>query len=180
MISNQRARCVALFLFAATVVTGPAADAATNLTFVPEAPEVRCDEEVWVDIVTDDVAVDLRGHSLSFYTDPARLEVVDFAAGTLFDDAGCNTFVRGVVIGLGVAQVDIAGLGCSVDGPGSIARVLVRGRADGPSPLRGIESILRTSANAAIDATWTDGVLMVLCPIPNDGSSWSTVKSRFR
>lgn len=168
-------RCLAVLV----LVAATSARADTVLSF--DAPvEVLCNEEAWIDIVADAGAIDLRGHSLLFYTDPSKLEVVDFAAGTLFDDASCDTFVYGVTIGLGLSQVDIAGLGCSVEGPGSIARVLVRGLANGVSPLLGASATLRTSANAPIGATWTDGAVMVTCPIPTDESTWGTLKGRFR
>jgi len=167
--------------FALALVLAPAnALASTVLSFESESAEVACDDEVWIDIVADAGAVDLRGHSLSFTFDSTRLTVVDFAAGTLFDDANCDAFVYGIVTSPGSAQIDVAGLGCSIDGAGSIARVRVRGDADGIAVFEGTSSILRTSTNASIAATWTDGSVRVFCPIPTDATSWGTVKALYR
>lgn len=156
------------------------ADAATDLTFVSPVAEITCDEAVWIDIVVDGGAIDLRGLTLNFFTDPARLDILDFAPGTLFVDAPCDPFLFGIELGPGVAQIDVAGLGCSVDGPGSVARVLVQGLADGIAPLNGVDATLRDSTNAPIGAAWVDVVVPVLCPVSDAAIGWSTVKRRFR
>ena len=173
----MKSLCLALLLL---VALAPATHAATDLSFDTGPGEVACNDEIWIDVVVDAGAVDLRGLSIEVSIDPTLVEYVDFAAGTLFDDAPCDPFLYGIDQGGGEALIDVAGLGCSVNGAGSVARILLRGLANGVSPLQGLAATLRTSTNASIAATWTDGSLLVSCPIENDAPSLGTLKGRYR
>ena len=156
------------------------AEAVTELSFVPSAGEVNCDEIIDVDIVIDGGTADLRGFSIVIDIDQSLLQLVDVLPGQLFVDAPCDPFLYFTSVGTGAILIDEAGLGCSVAGPGPIARVRLLGLADGISPLQGLSATLRNSSNLPIAANWTDGTLLVNCPVSNAPSSWSTVKSDYR
>lgn len=171
----------ALILVIALALLPASARAATVLSFVPDSGEITCDEQLDVEIHVDAGAVDLRGLTLKFTYDPTLLDLVDVFPGQLFVDAPCDPFLYTDPTPPGVLQIDIAGLGCSVDGPGAVARVRFEGKStDGISPLLGIAATLRDSANQGIGATWDDGQILVSCPVPNETTSWSALKAEVR
>ena len=170
-----------LALLIALAVLPASARAATVLSFVPDSGEITCDEQLDVEIHVDAGAVDLRGLTLRFTYDPTLLDLVDVFPGQSFVDAPCDPFLYTDRTPPGVLQIDIAGLGCSVDGPGSVARVRFEGKStDGISPLVGIAATLRDSENQGIAASWDDGQILVSCPVPNETTSWSGLKARMR
>lgn len=173
-------RSLLLPLLTTVMLTADPAAASTVLTFVPPSGEVRCDEEIDIEIRVDAGAVDLRGLSITLQFDAGLLDLVDVFAGQLFEDAPCDPFLYWTASSTGVVQIDVAGLGCSVDGPGAVARIRVRGIADGLSPLAGLASTLRTSTNAPISATWTNGILLVSCPVGTEPISFGTLKALLR
>lgn len=159
---------------------GVSARASTVLSFVPSTVEVNCLQFVDVDLAIDAGAADLRGYSLVVDFDAALLPLVDVVPGALLDAAPCDPFLHWFVLAPGQIQIDAAGLGCSVAGPGAIARLRFQGLADGVSPLVASEALLRNSANLPIAWTTDDGEVWVNCPVSNDVHSWSTVKSTYR
>lgn len=170
--------CVLVSL-ACTSIVGFAAGS-TVISFVPLASEVNCNEIVDVDISIDAGAADLRGYSLKVTFDGALLELVDVLPGQLMVDASCDPFLHWFDLGPGEAQIDAAGLGCSVSGSGSITRLRLRGLADGVSPVTASQILLRNSANLPIAWTAIAGEVLVNCPVPLNTNSWSTLKSTYR
>jgi len=157
------------------------ARAATVLSFVPDSGEIQCDEQLDVEIYVDAGAADLRGLTLKFTYDPTLLDLVDVFPGQLFVDAPCDPFLYTDPTPPGVLQIDIAGLGCSVDGPGAVARIRFEGKStDGISPLLGVAATLRDSENQGIGASWDDGQILVSCPVSNETQSWSALKAQMR
>lgn len=159
---------------------GSAARASTVLSFVPSVAEVNCTQYVEIDLVIDGGAADLRGYSIELAFDASLLQLVDVVPGQLLEDAPCDPFLRWSELGPGQVLVDAAGLGCSVAGPGAIARLRMLGVADGLSQVIASELVLRNSANLAIAATAVDGEIRVNCPVSQGGSTWTTLKSSFR
>ncbi len=186
-ISSQQTRsragsfalaCVLVLVVCASMVG--AAAGSTVVSFVPLASEVNCHEIVDVDISIDVGAADLRGYSLVVTFDGALLELVDVLPGQLMVDASCDPFLHRFDLGPGEVQIDAAGLGCSVAGPGAITRLRLRGLADGVSPVTASQILLRNSANLPIAWTAIAGQVLINCPVPTDGNSWSTLKSIYR
>ena len=153
-----------------------------GLSFVPESTEVACDEARPIDVWIDDSVTDLRGASLVMRFNPQVIRPVAVEEGQLFVDAACPPFLRWnneTAIGDSVF-VDVAGLGCSVQGPGPILRVWVTGVADGSTLLRGTTAILRDGANVPMTALWTPAHFIVACPVETPVGSWAALKAAFR
>lgn len=153
-----------------------------RLAFVPEVIEITCDQARPIDVWIDDVATDLRGASLVMRFDPNVMRPVAVEEGQLFLDSPCPSFLRwnnATAIGDSIF-VDVAGLGCSVQGPGPIVRIWVTGVADGSTLLWGTGPILRDGSNAPISALWTPAHIITACPVGTPGRSWTALKSAFR
>jgi hypothetical protein len=153
-----------------------------GLSFVPVSTEVACDEARPIDVWIDDSVTDLRGASLVMRFDPQVIRPVAVEEGQLFVDAPCPPFLRwnnATSIGDSVF-VDVAGLGCSVQGPGPILRVWVTGVADGSTLLWGTAATLRDGANVPMTALWTPAHIIVACPIKTQVGSWAALKASFR
>lgn len=175
-----RARRGLLAAIALLLVCATSAPAATVLSFVPSAAEVNCNEIVEIDVTIDGGAVDLRGYSIEIEYDSTLLQLIDVVPGQLMVDAPCDPFLWWTLLDPDRMLIDAAGLGCSVAGPGAIARLRMKGLADGVSPLTGASVILRNSANLPIAASWTNGQVLVNCPVDNASSAWSTLKAEYR
>ena len=109
-------------------------------------------------------------------------ELLKLEEGQLFVDDPCPSFLNwnnATAIGDSVF-VDVAGLGCSVQGPGPILRIWVTGVADGSTLFQGVGAILRDGNNAPVDVLWTPAHIIVACPVRSGESTWSVLKSSFR
>jgi len=137
---------------------------------------------VFVDI--DAGVTDLRGASLVLQFDPAivtpiSVEAWDLTAGscpTVVFWLNQTTFTNTI-------QVDLAGQGCSVAGPGSILRICFTGgtpNMEGTSPFFCVSSLLRDSLNQPIPHVCGSALLSNLCPVPTQESTWSGLKQRFQ
>jgi hypothetical protein len=180
--SSSLTRLATAVLVLAVVFAAGLSQAATNLNFVPEVEILDCEDAWAIDIWVDATAVDLRGLSLVIEFDPALVLPVAVEAGQLFIDAPCVSVAswnNQTDIGDSVF-VDIAGLGCSVTGPGPVARVYMAGLDDGTTPLVVRSVILRDSANQTIQATSTPSEITISCPVPVSDRSWTTMKEAYR
>lgn len=166
-------------LVALAVLTAPPAVGAT-LSFVPASAEIACEEELVVDVVVDGVA-DLRGFSLVLEFDPGPVQLLAVEPGPLLTGAACPSFfewLNAAAVGDSIA-FDGAGLGCSVAGPGSIARLRFEGQnVDGLSGLRCRRTTLRNSLNLAVPASCGSADILVSCPVPAATSGWGVWKAR--
>ena len=166
--SSSLRRSVAVILVLAVALVSGLAQAQTNITFVPQVSNLDCEGARAIDVWVDAGAVDLRGLSLVLEFDPSLVVPVSVEEGQLLVDAPCASFVRwnnALDIGDSVF-VDVAGLGCSVTGPGPVVRLYMAGLDDGTTPLVVRRVILRDSANQPITTTSTPGELTVRCPVP--------------
>lgn len=158
-----------------------AAEAAT-LSFVPASTDLNCRQEGVVDLWIDGTAGDLRGFSIVVEFDPVVVEPVAVQVGPLLVDAPCPSFERwnnATAVGDSV-WFDAASLGCSVSGPGPIARFRFLGLADGATPLQVRRATLRDGENQPIGWAALPGQLVVSCPVGQADRSWSTLKAGFR
>lgn len=171
-----------LLLVLLAMSASASAQTSSIMSFVPEVTELSCDVARPIDIWIDEEVTDLRGASLLMRFDPTVVRPVAVEEGQLFLDDPCPSFLRwnnATAIGDSVF-VDVAGLGCSVQGPGPIVRIWVTGVADGSTLLYGVEAILRDGDNAPVDVLWTPAHIIVACPVRSDESTWSVLKSSFR
>jgi hypothetical protein len=176
----QSAALIAVLLVAGLSVCAHADPA--EVGFVPVLTELSCDTARPIDVWIDGSVGDLRGASLVMRFDPNVVRPVAVEEGQLFADASCATFFRWkneAAIGDSIV-VDVAGLGCSVTGPGPIVRVWMTGVADGSTLIRGTELTLRDATNSPIPALWTPAHVIVACPVSAEATSWAALKATFR
>lgn len=146
---------------------------ATELTFVRESPQVDCGTTVYVDVVVDAVS-DLRGFRLDFTYGPAVLAVTSVVPGGAIGGAGCGWSFHAYPTVGGVLRVDAGGLGCSLNGGGSLVRVgFEPASAKGDSDLGFGTVLLRNSHNVVISTTLVPSSLANWCnaaPVATDAA----------
>ena len=105
---------------------------AQELSFVPTpvGGVFVCPNPIVVDLTIDPAVADLRGFSITLSYDPAVLNPLSVTAGPLVASASCGNTVYWIdpATNDGSLEVDLALLGCSVDGPGSVLTIRIRGR----------------------------------------------------
>jgi hypothetical protein len=151
------------------------------MSFAPDTATFGCRETVTVDLFVDSNAIDIRGFSLVLEFDPSVINPISVEAGALVTSSACPHFARWInasTVGDSIF-VDVANLGCSTSGPGSILRMTFEGVVDGVSFLRCRDGFLRNGLNEPIDFTCDEAALTHACPVSNATRSWSTLKSTF-
>jgi len=171
----------ALTLALIVLALGATAGAETVVTIVPPSGQFQCEETWTVDVQVDAGATDLRGSSLVVAFDNNVIRPLSVTAGALVTGAACPSFVYwfGPATADSVA-VDVANLGCSVSGPGSIARITFEGYAGGVSPITLRHGDLRTGLNATIPFTAVGAQVHYDCAVSDERSTWGSLKSRYR
>ena len=153
-----------------------------NLAFVPETGNFGCGEVYTLDLVIDDSVTDLRGASLVIYFDEVIVEPLSVTPGSLITSAGCPNFFSWLNEGAagGGIEVDLATLGCSVTGPGSILQLAFEGFHEGVSMVGCTSGILRDGNNNDIPFVCEEARVDYGCPVSDITSSWGTLKSLYR
>ncbi len=103
--------------------------------------------------------------------------------GALLAGSGCSwffTWLNEPTPGVGHIDVDLAGLGCSVDGPGTIIHLQFTGVSPGSSPLACVSLLMRDSLNQTLDSTCVSGLLTYEAAVPAEPTSWGLLKARYR
>ena len=75
---------------------------------------------------------------------------------------------------------DVATLGCSVAGPGAIARITFEGHAGGTTAISLRRADLRTGTNAPIPYTALGAQVQYDCPVADRRETWGSLKARYR
>lgn len=180
-LGGSRIACAsALGAFAVLVAAGLALGA--TIAFDPPGGEIVCDDTLAVDVTIDGTVADLRGFTFVFEFDPAIVAPVSATAGALVTGAGCPNFfvwLNAAAIGDSIA-LDGATLGCSVSGPGPIARLLFVGVGIGASGLGCRSGAMRDSQNAPIPFDCAPGVITHSCLTPVEPATWGRVKALYR
>lgn len=136
--------------------------------------------DVYVNI--DAATTDLRGTTLSLEFDPSVVNPITVEPGALLTGSGCSWyFMQLNHAGPGDRiDVDLAGLGCAVDGPGTIIHLQFAGVSPGNSPLTCASLIMRDSLNQTLDSACVSAVLTYEIAVPAEPMSWGLVKARYR
>jgi len=158
-----------------------AATAQTTISFLPVDGQFQCGQTWAIDVMVDALATDLRACSLVIGYDNNAIRPLSVAAGSLVAGAACPNFLYwfGPADADSVA-VDVANLGCSVAGPGSVVRITFEGHAGGISPITLRRGLLRNGLNEPITFTSVDAVVRYDCAIRESTSPWGTVKALYR
>jgi hypothetical protein len=171
---------LALAMTLALLVVGSAA-AQTVVSLVPPSGNFQCHETWTIDVNVDADATDLRGCSLviEFHDDVIR--PISVTAGALVAGAACPNFTYwfGPAAADSVA-VDVAALGCSVSGPGAIARITFEGYAGGTSPITLRRGDLRNGLNESIPFTAIGAQVHYDCAVETRSWNWGSVKAVYR
>lgn len=178
-----RARGLVAAVFVAVtafLATAPVA-AQTVVSLVPDSGQFQCGQVWTVDVMVDAGAADLRGCSLVIAFDDDVIRPLSVSAGSLMTGAACPHFLHwfGPAEADSIA-VDVAALGCSVAGPGAVARLVFEGHAGGTSAITLRRGLLRTGLNAPIPFTAVDAQVQYDCAVADERASWGALKSRFR
>ncbi len=176
---------IVLLLLVAAISLGAAPTAsAVDVTF-------SCDAAACLFPDTDTLAVsvnidagttDLRGASISVLFNSAAVMPVAVEAGPLWGDSGCMATPFWNNPGSpDSVSVDIAGLGCSAVGPGSI--LVIKFVCVSPA----VSSVLscgtcqfRDVTNAHLPYTCTPITVQCEYPTPAEAASWGVIKTRYR
>jgi hypothetical protein len=147
----------------------------------PAGGEFVCPNTILVDLGTDAAVVDLRGFSLTLSYDPAVLDPISVTAGSLVASASCGNTLYWIDPGNndGSLEVDLALLGCSVNGPGSVLTIEFQGVGDGTTTLQCPDRIFRDSVNAEIPMNFLPVDISYSCPVPTARHSWGMLKSTY-
>ena len=153
-----------------------------TVRFVPPDASFGCRQTLEVEIHIDEYTLDLRGSSLEIDFDENVVEPIAIVAGSLVTGAACPFYLNWLNPGPGATtiQVDVANLGCSVDGPGAILKITFQGVNQGLSPLECISLILRDGDNHDIEADCVPASIEYRCPVGVEESAWGMLKARFR
>lgn len=162
------------------VATGAAH--AASLVLSPATGSFDCGETYTLDVLVDASTTDLQGASLVLEFDGAILQALDVTAGDLITGAGCPHFVNWLNAGApsDSVAVDLATLGCTVNGPGSIVRITFEGYVQGLSFIRVRSGILRDGQNNEIPFTSSEAEVDYRCPVADEAVAWGTVKAGYR
>lgn len=151
------------------------------VSIVPESGQFQCGQTWIVDVMVDAGAADLRGSSLVVEYDNNVIRPLTVTAGALVTGAACPHFAWwfGPADADSIA-FDVATLGCSVQGPGSVARITFEGHAGGVSSITLRRGDLRTGANASIPFTALGAQVQYDCAVADRRETWGSLKARYR
>lgn len=177
---GRHARYFAL-LCAAWGLIGAATAPAATVTLVPSTGEFHCGNTWTIDVVLDGATTDLRGFSLVFAYDNSIITPYAVSVGGLVMGATCPNFLNWV--GPATAdnlKVDVANLGCSVSGPGTILSIVFEGESVGTSGISVREGEMRDGTNTPIAFTSNAVTVHYDCAVPVDEASWGALKAFYR
>ncbi len=155
---------------------------AADLVLSPVTGSFDCGETYTLEVLADPATTDLHGASLVLEFDAAILQPLAVTAGSLVTGAGCPHFFTWLNAGApsDSIAVDLATLGCSVDGPGVLVQIVFEGAVQGISPVRLRSGILRDSQNDDIPFTSNEAEVDYRCPVADESVAWGAVKARYR
>lgn len=179
--TDRPRRLAALAAALSAVLAAGVASPQAVVAIVPESGQFQCGRTWVVDVVVDAGATDLRGSSLVIEFDDDVIRPLAVEAGALVTGAACPNFAWwfGPAAADSVA-FDVATLGCSVAGPGSIARITFEGHAGGTTPITLRRGDLRDGLNAAIPFTALGAEVQYDCAVADERETWGSLKSRYR
>ncbi len=152
-----------------------------TVTFDPPDGGFGCNQTLAVDVVIDGFTVDLHGASLEIAFDNTVVRPLSVTAGSLVAGAACPYYLNWLNPGPAetTIQVDVANLGCAIDGPGAIVHLVFEGVLQGISPLDCLSLIFRDSANHPIDMECVPGTIEYRCPVGIERTGWGAWKAQF-
>lgn len=166
---------------AAFLLLATAAAAQTVMTLSPALGQFQCGQTYTLDVNVDALATDLHGASLVLEYDDDVIRPLSVTAGALVTGAPCPNFTYWFgPAGADSVAVDVANLGCAIDGPGTIVRITFEGYAGGTTAVTLRSGLLRDSANAPIPYTFQGAVVHYTCAVSEERATWGALKSLYR
>ena len=174
-------RLWAIFLLASLMLAGAATAQPAALAWTPPAGSFNCGGTWTVDITTDAGTTDLRGFSLVLEFDNSVIAPLSVSVGPMVSGAACPNFLNWVATtGADSLEVDVANLGCSVAGPGTILTVVFDGVLSGTSAIGVRSGMLRTGSNAPIAFTSSAASVEYDCAVATEPMAWGALKAYYR
>ncbi len=160
----------------------PASAQNPNLYLTPDSGGFSCGGIYALDLMIDDTITDLQGASLELVFDDYILTPLTVSAGALINGASCPHYANWTNEGAGgsTITVDIATLGCSVAGPGSILHLTFEGYHKGTSTVNCASGVLRDSNNQDIPYTCGEASIYYDCVVDDQAQAWGAVKAVYR
>lgn len=182
-LADRIGSCGRAVVVAATLGLAAASAAAqTTISFSPVGGHIPCTGgTLGVDVMIGPGAADLRAASLVIAFDKNVIRPVSVTAGPALAAIACPAFTywNGVTDADSVA-VDLAGLGCSVTGAGSLVTIVFQNHAEGETALTLRRGLLRDSQNEPISFAASSGTVHVECAVGDESASWGAIKSLYR
>ncbi len=161
---------------------GPAG-ADLNVSF--QCDHIGCEfpgsEHLIVSVLVDGGAVDLHGSTLVLEFDPNTANPVSVQPGSLITGAACGYsffWLNQTAVGDSL-YIDIANLGCSVDGPGEIAQIEFECAGPDTGFVKCRRMSFRDSLNGRIPATCDSTSMLCFPATPAVPSTWGRVKTMY-
>jgi hypothetical protein len=163
-------------MVAGSAVAGP------GLQVTPEDTSVVAGTTFQIRIVVDSSITGLMGYNVTVAFDSSIVELVSVDEGSLPGSGGAPTFFHWFNAGVASDTVYVNGavLGTTVDGPGVLFFITLKGLCEGTTPVSFVTTELRDNFNVVISHDTTDGNIQVQEPIPVRSDTWGHIKTRYR
>ena len=172
----KRLPVLLVFLSLLTLGSGVASGQVNiSYTFSESDTTIGCGDTLTVDVDVDSIT-DMLGYSLVLNYDQTVFQPISAVQGALIDGAACSPFFQWLNSGSndGTVQVDLAMLGCTVTGSGSLLRVQFIGVDTGATPLTSgltVTGDIRDDQNQDIAYTADSATMTSFCntvPVAED------------
>lgn len=160
---------------------GPAL-ADPGLTVAPADTTVLAGTTFEIRIEADAGLVGLMGYDVTVAFDSSIVELVGVAEGPLPGSGGATTFFHWFDAGVASNSVSVNGavLGTTVDGPGVLFTITLKGSREGITPVSFVASQLRDNFNVVIPHAATGTSVSVEKPIPVRAGTWGRIKAIYQ
>jgi hypothetical protein len=163
------------------VITGTAA-AQPVLSVAPVDTTVVVDTEFQIRIEVDAALAGLMGYDVTVAFDTSIVELIGVDEGSLPGSGGAETFFHWFGAGAPKDTVVVNGavLGTTVDGPGVLFTITLKGLREGITPVSIVASHMRDNFNVVIPHATAGGIVRVEKPIAVRVTTWGEIKAIYR
>lgn len=164
------------------VIAGTAAAAEPVLSIAPDDTTVVVDNTFQIRVEVDADFLGVMGYDITVAFDSSIVELVGVDEGSLPGSGGATTFFHWFGAGAAADTVVVNGavLGTTVDGPGVLFTITLKGIREGVTPVSIVTSQLRNNFNGVIPHVFAGGSVTVEVPIAVRATTWGEIKTIYR